>query len=136
MQITKSVNSESEKKVKHPIPWEQNTESGLQCIGLWAALMFSWLKRPDFHRRMRRFWKEALKTLFENDASSARPEGSMEVCRLYWWQHSEKTPAVSSGKIQRGFSIIEKAVHPKEFADYDIEWKLENCVKPEVYEFV
>ena len=26
--------------------------------------------------------KEALKTLFENDASSARPEGSMEVCRL------------------------------------------------------
>ncbi len=25
--------------------------------------------------------KEALKTLFENDASSARPEGSVEVCR-------------------------------------------------------
>ena len=48
--------------------------------------------------------KAALKTLFENDASSARPEGSMEVCRLYWWQHDEKIPAVSSAKIQRGFS--------------------------------
>ena len=34
--------------------------------------------------------KEALKTLFENDASSARPEGSMEVCKMYWWQHDEK----------------------------------------------
>lgn len=93
-------------------------------------------EKTGFSQEDAEILKEALKTLFENDASSARPEGSMEVCRLYWWQHSEKTPAVSSGKIQRGFSIIEKAVHPKEFADYDIEWKLENCVKPEVYEFV
>ena len=35
--------------------------------------------------------KEALRTLFENDASSARPDGSMEVLRLYWWQHNCKS---------------------------------------------
>lgn len=32
--------------------------------------------------------KECLRTLFENDASSVRPEGSMEVCKLFWWEHN------------------------------------------------
>lgn len=80
--------------------------------------------------------KEALMTLFENDASSARPEGSIEVCRLYWWQHEEKVPQVSSGKIQRGFKFIEKEPHPKKFEDYDIQWSVEGCMEPEVLEFV
>lgn len=31
--------------------------------------------------------KECLGTLFLNYASSARPEGSMEVIKLYWWEH-------------------------------------------------
>lgn len=81
--------------------------------------------------------KETLKTLFENDASSARPEGSMEVCRLYWWRHSDKMPEASSGVIQRGFHR-NKVENPKTFQEYEIEWKLDtvNCVKPEVFDFV
>ena len=42
--------------------------------------------------------KQALLTLFENDTSSARPDGSMEVCRLYWWKHDSKTPKYSSAR--------------------------------------
>ena len=38
--------------------------------------------------------KEALRTLFENDVSSARPEGSMEVLRLYWWKHNCKNGSI------------------------------------------
>jgi CRISPR-associated protein Csd2 len=34
--------------------------------------------------------KEALRSLFINDSSSARPEGSMEVCKLYWWKHNSQ----------------------------------------------
>ncbi|KRL07751.1 type I-C CRISPR-associated protein Cas7/Csd2 [Schleiferilactobacillus perolens] len=34
--------------------------------------------------------KEALRTLFINDASAARPEGSMAVLRLVWWEHDNK----------------------------------------------
>ena len=79
--------------------------------------------------------KEALKTLFENDASSARPDGSMEVCRMYWWQHDEKTPAVTSGKIQRSFKMNEVS-RPSKFEDYGIIWKLDGCVEPEVFDFV
>ena len=80
--------------------------------------------------------KEALKTLFENDASSARPEGSMEVCKMYWWQHDEKTPAISSGKIQRGFNIKQKKDRPKEFTDYEITWHVDGCKEPEEFDFV
>ena len=74
-----------------------------------------------------------LKTLFENDASSARPEGSMEVCKMYWWQHDEKTPAVSSGKIQKGFTIKANKEHPREFEDYEIAWDVEGCKQPEEF---
>ena len=80
--------------------------------------------------------KEALKTLFENDASSARPEGSIEVCKMYWWQHDEKTPSVSSGKIQRGFTINPLKDHPKKFTDYEISWHVDGCKEPEEFDFV
>lgn len=136
MQITKSVNSESGKESKASDTMGTKHRIGFAVYRVMGSVNVQLAEKTGFSQEDAEILKEALKTLFENDASSARPEGSMEVCRLYWWQHSEKTPAVSSGKIQRGFSIIEKAVHPKAFADYDIEWKLENCVKPEVYEFV
>ena len=80
--------------------------------------------------------KEALKTLFENDASSARPEGSMEVCRLYWWQHHEKTPSVSTAGIHRSVRITLHTDRPRCFEDYDVELQDLPCVKPEVYEIV
>lgn len=35
----------------------------------------------------------------ENDASSARPEGSMEVLNVFWWQHSSKGGQYSSAKV-------------------------------------
>lgn len=55
---------------------------------------------------------------------------------MYWWQHDEKTPAVSSGKIQRGFDIKCKTEHPKEFTDYEISWHVDGCKEPEEFDFV
>lgn len=43
--------------------------------------------------------KESLRTLFINDMSSARPEGSMEVKKIYWFTHSNKLGVASSSKI-------------------------------------
>lgn len=45
--------------------------------------------------------KEALRTLFENDASSARPEGSMEVINVIWWKHSCRSGDLSSAKVHQ-----------------------------------
>lgn len=43
--------------------------------------------------------KEALLSLFENDLSSARPEGSMNVEKIYWFTHPDKLGVASSAKI-------------------------------------
>ena len=58
------------------------------------------------------------------------------VCRLYWWQHEEKTPSVSTAQIHRSIKIEALEDRPKSFKDYSIKLEELNCVKPEVYEFV
>lgn len=45
--------------------------------------------------------KETLRTLFVNDMSSARPEGSMEMKDVYWFEHPNKLGVVSSAKIHK-----------------------------------
>lgn len=49
--------------------------------------------------------KEALRTLFENDASSARPEGSMEVRKVIWWKHSCPSGDISSAKVHQSLEV-------------------------------
>lgn len=48
--------------------------------------------------------KEALVSLFENDVSSARPEGSMRVREVFWFTHASKLGNVSSGRV---FDLLE-----------------------------
>lgn len=45
--------------------------------------------------------KQVLPRLFENDASSARPEGSMEILKVIWWQHNCPNGQASSAKVHR-----------------------------------
>lgn len=49
--------------------------------------------------------KAILPKLFENDASSARPEGSMEVLKVIWWQHNSKSGRFSSAKVHRSLNV-------------------------------
>lgn len=66
--------------------------------------------------------QEALRTLFINDVSSARPEGSMEVKSLYWFTHPEKLGVASSAKIHNIIEarLREGVVKPQSFSDYEI----------------
>ena len=43
--------------------------------------------------------KEILPKLFEGDASSARPEGSMQIKKVIWWEHNSKSGQHSSAKV-------------------------------------
>lgn len=54
--------------------------------------------------------KETLRTLFVNDTSSARPEGSMEVKKVYWFTHSNKLGVASSAKIH---NLINAKIKPE-----------------------
>lgn len=108
MQITKSVNSESGKESKASDTMGMKHRVGFAVYKVMGSVNVQLAEKTGFSQEDAEELKETLKTLFENDASSARPEGSMEVRRMYWWQHDEKTPAISSGKIQRGFTIKER----------------------------
>ena len=135
MQITKSVNSEtSDKRSSDTMGMKHRVDFAVYKI--MGSVNVQLAEKTGFSQEDAEVLKEALKTLFENDASSARPEGSMEVCKMYWWQHDEKTPAISSGKIQRGFNIKQKKDRPKEFTDYEITWHVDGCKEPEEFDFV
>ena len=56
-----------------------------------------------------------------NDTSSARPDGSMEVCRLYWWKHNCPMGQYSSAKVHRLVRIEAKSDDPRNFEDYDVQ---------------
>ena len=64
--------------------------------------------------------KEALRTLFVNDSSSARPDGSMEVVKLYWWKHNCPMGQYSSAKVHRLLEVNAKNDEPKAIEDYEI----------------
>lgn len=136
MQITKSVNSESGKESKASDTMGMKHRVNFAVYKIMGSVNVQLAEKTGFSQEDAEVLKEALKTLFENDASSARPEGSMEVCKMYWWQHDEKTPAISSGKIQRGFNIKQKKDRPKEFTDYEITWHVDGCKEPEEFDFV
>ncbi|MSS63531.1 type I-C CRISPR-associated protein Cas7/Csd2 [Velocimicrobium porci] len=140
MQITKSVNSEGgkESKASDTMGTKHRIEFGLYLIK--GSVNVQLAEKTGFSQEDAELLKEALKTLFENDASSARPEGSMEVCKVYWWQHNEKTPKASTAKVHRSIQIKPKksVVRPKSFFDYDVELlPLDcECVAPEEYSLV
>ena len=136
MQITKSVNSESGKESKASDTMGMKHRVDFAVYKIMGSVNVQLAEKTGFSQEDAEVLKEALKTLFENDASSARPEGSMEVCKMYWWQHDEKTPAICSGKIQSGFNIKHMTDRPNEFTDYEITWHVDGCKEPEEFDFV
>ena len=139
MKITKSVNSEAKEgggKASDTMGTKHRVSFGLYTVK--GSVNVQLAEKTGFSQEDAELLKEALKTLFENDASSARPEGSMEVCKMYWWQHEEKTPSVSTAKIHRSIKVEPKPEvdRPRAFSDYNITYEDPGCVKPEVFEFV
>lgn len=136
MQITKSVNSESgkESKSSDTMGMKHRIDFGLYLLK--GSMNCQLAEKTGFSEDDAEVIKEALKTLFENDASSARPEGSLEVCRLYWWKHREKTPSLSSAKVHRSLKIELNNPDklPKCFEDYKIT-TVQLDIEPEVFDF-
>lgn len=138
MQITKSVNGESgkESKASDTMGMKHRVSFGLYVIH--GSINCQLAEKTGFSDEDAVKIKEALCTLFENDASSARPEGSMEVCRVYWWEHSCKTPKVSSAKLHRALQIkLKEGVStPHSFYDYDITLAEIEGAKPEIIDLM
>ncbi|HHU06704.1 MAG TPA: type I-C CRISPR-associated protein Cas7/Csd2 [Clostridiales bacterium] len=120
-QITKSVNSEpSEKRSSDTMGMKHMVRFGLYKIK--GSINVQLAKKTGFTEEDAETIKECLRTLFENDASSARPEGSMQVHRLYWWKHNCPSGQYSSAKVHASVSaVLKDSVDiPSAFNDYDI----------------
>lgn len=71
--------------------------------------------------------KNALISLFENDMSSARPEGSMEVLKLYWFVHPNELGITSSAKIYKlVISELSSENHEKNTKRYILKLDMER----------
>ncbi|WP_269409834.1 type I-C CRISPR-associated protein Cas7/Csd2 [Lentibacillus daqui] len=119
MQITKSVNSVTgDKKGSDTMGMKHRVDFGLYLFK--GSINTQLAEKTGFTNNDADKIKQALITLFENDASSARPDGSMEVHKVYWWEHKSKLGQYSSAKVHRLINIEPKQNDPKSFDDYEI----------------
>lgn len=104
MQITKSVNGEpGEKRASDTMGMKHFVRFGLYKIK--GSINVQLAEKTGFTQEDADIIKECLRTLFVNDASAARPEGSMEVVKLYWWQHNCKDGQYSPAKVHRSVHV-------------------------------
>lgn len=119
MQITKSVNSEPGKeKGSDTMGMKHRVDFGVYVF--YGSINTQLAEKTGFTIEDAEKIKQALVTLFENDASSARPDGSMEVNKVYWWEHNSKLGQYSSAKVHRLVEIRPNSEEPKTFDDYSI----------------
>ena len=121
MQITKSVNGEpGEKKSSDTMGMKHFVRFGLYVLK--GSVNVQLAEKTGFSQEDAEVLKECLRTLFVNDASSARPEGSMEVVKLFWWQHNCKDGQYSSAKVHRSIHVTPRVLDrlPASVEDYEI----------------
>lgn len=125
MQITKSVNSttnekDPSKKTSDTMGMKHRVDFGVYVF--YGSINPQLAERTGFSEEDAEKLKKALITLFANDASSARPDGSMEVNKVYWWKHNSKLGQYSSAKVHRSVNVTLKddSILPQSIEDYTI----------------
>lgn len=98
-QITKSVSGEGDgsKRGSDTMGMKHRVDMGIyECFG---SINPQLAERTGFSDDDADLIKRVLLRIFENDASSARPDGSMQVLAVVWWKHSCKAGQYSSARV-------------------------------------
>lgn len=123
IQITKSVNStgDSSKKSSDTMGMKHRVDFGLYKFA--GSINPQLASKTGFSDEDVEVVKKSLIELFEDDASSARPDGSMEVINVYWWKHNNQTGQYSSAKVHNSLKVYRKDqdIEAKDVNDYVIE---------------
>ena len=101
-QITKSVNSENTKdgkKSADTMGTKHRVDKGVYVF--YGSMNPQLAQKTGFSDTDAEILKQLLPKLFENDESSARPAGSMEVLKVIWWKHNCKSGQYSSAKVHQ-----------------------------------
>lgn len=123
MQITKSVSGEKKDgkdRGSDTMGMKHFVRFGLYTVK--GSINVQLAQKTGFTEEDAETLKECLRTLFVNDTSAARPDGSMEVVKLYWWKHNCKEGQYSSAKVHRlvNVSLREGVTQPTSVDDYVI----------------
>jgi len=133
MQITRSTNGmkvkEGDSRSSDTMGMKHFVDFGVYKVK--GSINTYFAEKTGFTDKDAEIIKEALRSLFVNDASSARPEGSMEVKRLYWFTHPSKIGLVSSAKIHElvKIELMDKNIKPSKYEDYNITLDEESLEK-------
>lgn len=105
IQITKSVSGEGDgsKRSSDTMGMKHRVDKGVYVF--YGSMNPQLAERTIFSDQDAVVIKEILPQLFENDASSARPEGSMAVKKVVWWKHNCKSGQYSSAKVHRTLQV-------------------------------
>jgi CRISPR-associated protein Csd2 len=135
IQITKSVSGEGDgkKKSSDTMGMKHRVDHGVYVT--YGAINPQLASKTWFTDEDANAIKNALKHLFDNDASSARPEGSMEVVAVVWWKHNCSNGQYSSAVVHRALSVElkEGVTDPKKIEDYSIKLQSLEGLEPEIY---
>lgn len=106
-QITKSVSSEGDgtKRGADTMGMKHRVDGGIYVFH--GSINPQLAERTGFGDADAEIIKAILPRMFENDASSARPEGSMEVLNVVWWRHASKAGQYSSAKVHNTLTVQE-----------------------------
>ena len=133
-QITKSVSGEKSdgKRGSDTMGMKHFVRFGLYKIK--GSINVQLAEKTGFSEEDAEVFKKCLQTLFVNDASSARPDGSMEVVKLFWWKHNCKDGQYSSAKVHRSVhaALKEGILSPSSADDYEIVCDTLESLEPEI----
>lgn len=120
LQITKSVSGEGDgtKRASDTMGMKHRVDHGVYVF--YGSMNPQLAINTGFSDADAQLIKETLTTLFRNDASSARPEGSMEVYKVYWWEHNSQNGQYSSAKVHRLLEVTPKKDEPNSIEDYTV----------------
>ena len=104
-QITKSVSGEGDgtKRSSDTMGMKHRVDKGIYVF--YGSMNPQLAERTGFSDDDAETIKTLLPKLFENDASSARPEGSMAVKKVFWWKHNCKSGQYSSAKVHKSLTV-------------------------------
>ena len=103
--ITKSVSGEGDgsKKAADTMGMKHRVDEAVYVA--FGAMNSQLAERTGFSNEDAISIKNVLPRIFEGDASSARPEGTMVVEKVIWWEHTSKAGQYSSAKVHRSLSV-------------------------------
>lgn len=101
MQITRSTNSEDKGNDRDSSTMGMKYFVDRATYVIKGSISPNLAETTGFSQEDAKLIKEALRTLFENDQSAARPDGSMTIRDVYWFEHSNKLGNVSSARIYK-----------------------------------